>query len=202
MKKGAALFWVLHLVLNALLGLLFYQWLHIPDVKLWQVGATLVSGGVLLFALLWLHGATFAFFGGEGSAWARGLRRLPLFALWAVLFAVAVSVAARWPMVWIAVAALLLPLAGFAVNGAGALASYKHWWYWVCALGLLVVGVYLPYKLVTWVPGVHGLTLQTISLVARAGIGYLLLVTAWLMLAYVSVGGRPWAAQPRTVALP
>lgn len=125
-----------------------------------------------------------------------------MFALWAALFAVIVSVAARWPLVWIAVVALLLPLAGFAVNGAQALASYKHWWYWVSALVLLVVGVYLPYKLVTWVPGVSGLTMQTVSLIARAGFGYLLLVTAWLMLAYVSVGGRPWVAQRSTVVLP
>lgn len=207
MKRGTALFWVLHLVLNALLGVLFYQWLAIPDRKVWQVGVTLMSGLVIALLGLWLHGATFAFFGSSattvGQAWSRGLRRLPLFGLWALVFGVVVTIVAKWPLAWVLGAALLLPLAGVAVNGAQpALSSYRHWWYWVAAIVLLVVGIYLPYRMMLWVPGVSGLALQMVSFTLRAAVGYLLLVTAWLMLAYVSVGGKPWAAQPRTAALP
>lgn len=207
MSKGAMTFWGLHFALDALLGLLFYQWLQIPDAKLWQIGLTMLSGAVLAFVLLWLHSATFAFFGeaagSVGAAWRRGLRRLPLFAVWALVFGVVLTFAAKWTLAWVAVAALLLPLAAAAVNGMpAALAAYKRWWYWVGAVVLLFVGVYVPLKLVGWVPELSGVAMQMVSFVVRAGIGYLLFVTAWLMLAYVTAGGRPWATQPRTAALP
>lgn len=206
MKQATAVFWVLHLLLNALLGVLFYQWLGIPDQKLWQVGVTVLSGIFLLLCLLWLHSATFAYFGSDvelGGAWRLGLRRLPLFALWAIACAVVLSVTAQWPFVWLVVVAVLLPLAGAAVNGLPiAWAAYRHWWYWAAALLLLLVGIYLPLKLVGWVPSVSGFTLQAASFAVRVGVGYLLFVTAWVMLAYVSVGGKPRTAQPSTVAFP
>ena len=50
-------------------------------------------------------------------------------------------------------------------------------------LGAVVLGAYVPYKLIGWHPQVSGLATQTISLTIRFGAAFLLVVISWLMLA-------------------
>lgn len=203
-KRGAVGFWAAQIVMNAIWGAAFWAWLQIPDQKLWQIGVTMLTGIVLVVPFLILQGATFAFFGSALTAresWLRGLRKLPLFGAWAFCFFLLVGLVARWRFAWLGVAVLLLPLASWAVNGFMP-RVYTKWWYWVSALALLLVGVYGPLHLFLWVPALGGFALQAVSLAVRAGLGYLLVVVAWMMLVYVSVGGRPFATQASTLARP
>ena len=48
---------------------------------------------------------------------------------------------------------------------------------------LLMIGIYVPYKLSGWHPPLPGLTLQTASLLLRFLAAYVLAVSAWLILA-------------------
>jgi hypothetical protein len=46
-----------------------------------------------------------------------------------------------------------------------------------------VLGIYLPYKLISWHPQFSGLQMQTTSLGVRFLVAFLMVVTSWLMLA-------------------
>jgi hypothetical protein len=52
------------------------------------------------------------------------------------------------------------------------------WRYWLLAVALLVAGGYVPWKLVTWVPAVKGLTAQAISMSIRFLLAYTISVAA------------------------
>jgi hypothetical protein len=47
----------------------------------------------------------------------------------------------------------------------------------------VLLGIYLPYKLIGWHPLVAGLSMQTTSLAIRFLVAFLMVVTSWLMLA-------------------
>ena len=54
--------------------------------------------------------------------------------------------------------------------------------FWILYIVCFVVGLYLPYRLANVVPKEHAsLHYQTTSMAARIGIGYLLLIAAWLV---------------------
>jgi hypothetical protein len=86
-------FWLLQFVANPVLFAIATLWLLIPEAQTWHVIATALAALVVLIALLWLHGATFAYFHDfhrNGSAQVRTAFRatnLLAFALWALLFA-------------------------------------------------------------------------------------------------------------------
>jgi len=61
------------------------------------------------------------------------------------------------------------------------------YWLWFCALALL--GAYLPYKLVWWIPDVSTLGKQAWSMGLRFALAYILLISAWVSLLLV-VGDR------------
>lgn len=85
--------WLLHLFGGALLLLLGYAWLWIPDEKVWELIGTVLLGAVILVAVLWIEGGTLAFFrqfhaGGKGNLWPSFhavLRRLPALAVWTAI---------------------------------------------------------------------------------------------------------------------
>jgi hypothetical protein len=55
--------------------------------------------------------------------------------------------------------------------------------FWIVYLACFIIGAYVPYKLVWMTPTKpSSLNQQTWSMVARLGVGYLLMVTAWLVL--------------------
>ena len=53
---------------------------------------------------------------------------------------------------------------------------------WVLPIAA-ILGLYLPYKLITWHPHVAGLQMQTTSLAIRFLVAFLMIVTSWLALA-------------------
>ena len=112
-----------------------------------------------------------------------------------------------WLIRWVAIPVLLLPtVASIASRGwAGYRASgqlHRSWLYWIEVPVLLVCALWAPLKLLNWVPGVNGFSMEMASFVLRAGVAYLLLVAAWLALAFVTSGGKPLFTQPKTVASP
>ncbi len=83
--------WLVHMIANALLFAAFFYWLQIKEETGASFALTVVSGLLLVFCALLLHGATFDYFR-EGSASSfraavrRVLARLPWLLLWAVIF--------------------------------------------------------------------------------------------------------------------
>jgi hypothetical protein len=61
---------------------------------------------------------------------------------------------------------------------AAAPRSARSWRYWLLALGLVVAGGYVPWKLVTWVPAVKGVTMQATSMGVRFLLAYTVTVAA------------------------
>jgi hypothetical protein len=219
MMPATRVLWVVHLVGNLALAGLFWLWLGIPDARTWQLGLTAILGLVIIGGLLWLHGSTFRYFGESASALApvfrESLRRLPLFAIWTAVFVLSIVLLQRWQpasgagvtvhwlLAWIVMPAVLLPGAAAAMGrGRGALDVYRSPKYWIWAALLMVVGVYLPWRLVLWTPGLKGFSAEAASFAVRWTFGYLAAVTAWLMLAYVSSGGIPRFTQLKTLSLP
>jgi len=84
--------WLLQFLVNPVLFAIGMLWLLIPEAQAWQVIATTLAALVLLVALLWLNGATFAYFHDfhrDGSAHVRTAFRgtnMVAFATWALLF--------------------------------------------------------------------------------------------------------------------
>lgn len=200
--------WLLHFAGNALLLTLVYLWLGIGDQRVIQLIGAAVSGLLIMFGILWLHGATFAYFAQHANAslpavFRKVLRRLFPFAIWAVL-----SMAALWllnnHLLRLAAIALLIPLAGSVASRGfrGFIGRGAPLRYWLAFPLLVAICGYLPYRLVTWVPSVSGFTLQAVSLALRFFVAYALIVTGWLLLAYFSSGGKPRDTQPSTVPLP
>jgi hypothetical protein len=215
MIRNVKLLWLVHLVGNLLLLALAWLWLSIPDARAWQLGTTAVLGLLILFGILWLHGSTFRFFADEapslGAAFRSSPKRVPLFALWAAVWiGLTVLVERRvpmrpwnWLLVWIVIPCILLPLGAAAIGcGRKALASYSSWRYWGFTVLLLVVGFYVPSRLIFWIPSVKGFVSEVASFIVRWFLAYQAFVTAWLMLAYVSSGGTPRVSQVKTASAP
>jgi len=114
---------------------------------------------------------------------------------------------ALWLVRWVILPALLLPIVSNAsrqgwssLRGLGA--ATRTWWYWIQAPLLLLCAVWLPLKLIRWIPHVGGFGMEATSFVLRAGAAYLLFVGAWLALAFVTSAGKPRFTQPSTAVSP
>jgi hypothetical protein len=113
-----------------------------------------------------------------------------------------------WILEWIAIPAVLLPLAAvIAVDGWGGWSwrwqrLTKRWLYWIEVGALLVCAIWLPLKLFFWVPHFASFSSQMASFMARAGLGYLLFVGGALVLDFLTSSGKPREIQPSTVASP
>lgn len=98
-----------------------------------------------------------------------------------------------WILRWWLVPLMALPLAaGVASGGWKGFATRfwprrKQWMYWPAVPALLVCALWVPRKLVLWVPQVTGFRVQFASFAARFLAAYLLLVGALLLLDYLSV---------------
>lgn len=74
--------------------------------------------------------------------------------------------------------------------------------FWLAYLVCFVVGAYVPYRLAWMVPTKPSpLNTQTISMVVRLGLGYLLLVTAWVVLcaAIMRASGSATETEPAPI---
>jgi len=72
--------------------------------------------------------------------------------------------------------------------------------YWLWFVALALAGVYLPYKLVWWIPDLSTLRAQAWSMAGRFALAYLLLITAWVSLLLV-IGSRVEKEDPEPVLL-
>lgn len=109
---------------------------------------------------------------------------------------------------WILIPVLLLPLfSALSARGWGgfkgeAWQRMKRRLYWIQVPVLLLLALWLPLKMVQWVPHVGGFWIEMISMIVRVAIGYLLFVAGWLTLAFLSSGGNPLPSQPETAPSP
>ena len=242
MTRSTRILSAVHVGANAVLLYLGYYWLGIGESRtsslLWSAVVALV---LVCFSCV-LHGATYAYFAGQGSD-LRGAFRAALRNLLAILVALGVVLvlyyllsrwadysqqpafnvsswltlkfrkpvrpnsvfrifsAVTWVIGWVVLPAILLPwLASVASRGwAGfrdRIAKTRR--YWIQAPLLLVCALWVPFRLIDWVPHVSTFTMEMVSLIVRMLVAYLLFVAAWLVLAFVTSAGKPVLSQPST----
>ena len=113
-----------------------------------------------------------------------------------------------WILRWLILPPLLLPLAAEV-----AAHDWRGFWhlrrlpghlryYWLRSAALVLIAFWVPGRFIQWVPAINGIGLEISSFLARLLAAYLLCVSAWLALVFVSAGGRPRSTQPSTSALP
>ncbi len=110
-----------------------------------------------------------------------------------------------WFLLWVLVPAVWLPIAttvaaaGFRLKRmARSLRVLRRpaYWLWFCAL--MLVGVYVPYKLVWWIPDLSDLRRQAWSMGLRFFLAYVILISAWIALLLV-VGTRVDKEDPEPI---
>lgn len=114
---------------------------------------------------------------------------------------------AFWLLRWMVIPVILLPvMARIARHGWGGFRGFgkglRGWRIWIIVPVLLACAFLLPLRIVQWVPEVDGFWGQSASFVVRAGVAYLLFGAAWLLLAFITLRGRPDVTQPSTVVSP
>lgn len=113
-----------------------------------------------------------------------------------------------WTLRWLIVPAILLPLAsalalrGWSGFGWRALRRSINILYWLEVCVLLLIAIWVPLRLVHWIPQLQAFSAQFLSLAARLGLGYLLFVAALLSLEFFTSAGSPRTAQSSTAASP
>ena len=113
-----------------------------------------------------------------------------------------------WILRWVIVPVIFLPFAaGAALDGwAGirwrSLRPLRRITYWLEVAALLLCAIWVPLKLVHWVPHIDSFSGQVASLVVRLGMGYLLFIAALLLLEFFTSSGRPRVTQVSIVAAP
>jgi hypothetical protein len=173
-----------------------YHWLSIPEAKVLQVGLTLVLALVLAAMLTYLVAAAFT---AAAPRWKAALARVPrvfpVVALWCLALFLLVNLIEREWWRWAVLALSTLAFAPLCAAGWRGYQRLRHGMVWV-ALGLfLVIGLYVPWRLIWWVPKIEGLTGQAVSAGIRFVIAGLLFALAWLML-----GGAFSASAPEPPA--
>ncbi len=113
-----------------------------------------------------------------------------------------------WLLRWLIVPAVLFPLAA-AVARFGwrgfhlrSLKRGKNVLYWLEVCALLLLAIWVPFKLFFWVPQITPFAWQMVSFLARLGSGYLLFVAALLSLEFLTSAGKPPLTQPSTTSSP
>lgn len=106
-----------------------------------------------------------------------------------------------WLLRWIVVPALALPLAARMVSRRSP-RFRRRWLYWLAVGALLLCAVWVPLRLLDWIPKANGFSLQAASLAVRFGLGYLLFVAALLALEFFTSAGKPRSSQPTTTVSP
>jgi len=156
---------------------------HLVALALWAI----VAGAVVWF-LIWLRryppqfGVWFWQKLPESLRFAspRHLTQCANWLLWLIILAV--------PAKWLPFASTI-SISGF---GKQAMRSWRvlirpMYWVWFCVL--ILVGVYIPYKLIWWMPNLSDLRKQAWSMGLRFFASYVILITAWIALVWM-VGVR------------
>jgi hypothetical protein len=90
-----------------------------------------------------------------------------------------------WPILFLPVGAQVAVKHFSGFHSVAAFRPLREWRFWVVYFVCFTIGAYVPYRLAWMTPTptkVSTLNAQTWSMVFRLGIGYLLMVTAWLAL--------------------
>lgn len=113
-----------------------------------------------------------------------------------------------WALRWVIVPVLLLPLAA----NATVLGWRGYRWrsirrsgnvlYWIEVCALLLIAIWIPLRLLHWIPELTRFSAQMASFVARFALGYLLFVAALLSIEFFTSTGKPRSIQPSTVVSP
>jgi hypothetical protein len=101
-----------------------------------------------------------------------------------------------WIIVWFVIPIMLLPF-GFesahrgirAFSAAGLRVGWKAVWrrtYWAVYLVFFAIGIYIPYRIIWWLPDMETMAGEFLSMAIRFGLAYLLSVSAWLLLLRVA----------------
>jgi hypothetical protein len=88
---------------------------------------------------------------------------------------------------WVIVPVLLLPLAAGTWK-----ARLREWTFWIGCPVLLLLAIYVPWRLVNWVHWHGSLGLEMTSFAARWLVAWLLFVTAWFAVVALACGRKPW----------
>lgn len=106
-----------------------------------------------------------------------------------------------WLLRWVVVPALALPLAARVISN-GSPRLIRRWQYWLTVGALLLCAIWVPLRLLAWIPKADGFGMQAASFAARIGFGYLLFVVALLALEFITAAGKPRFSQPSTAVSP
>jgi hypothetical protein len=110
-----------------------------------------------------------------------------------------------WLVRWVVLPVILLPwVAAVASQGWRGLRHRiaKTRRYWLQAPVLLLCALWVPFLLLDWVPYTGRFSVEMVSFAIRLLVAYLLFVAAWLVLAFLTSGGRPVLSHPSTEARP
>jgi hypothetical protein len=231
---GGRQVWLIHLVANAAFLVAFFYWTQIPEETGLQFAFSCISGLLIAGIALWLHCATFDYFGVEGErnfkrSLHRSASRMFPFLIWAVVFGAVLwlitnlwdydqqiggwlrhllpgllrrRVSPRpvmavvsglifflcfflWPLLFLPVGARVGDRGFRGFVSSRALHPIRSFRFWLIYAICFFLGAYLPFKLAWMTPSpssLSSLSQQTWSMVLRLGLGYVLLVTAWLVL--------------------
>jgi hypothetical protein len=110
-----------------------------------------------------------------------------------------------WFLIWVLIPIIWLPIAS-TVAAAGlrsarmarSLRLLRRPAYWLWFVALMLIGAYIPYKIVWWIPDLSTLTKQSWSVGLRFALAYLLLISAWVALLLV-VGERVENEDPEPI---
>jgi hypothetical protein len=189
----------LHLVGNGVLLALGYYWLGLGEARVADVAWSAAVALLIVAGAAWLHGAAFT---RDGRL---ALRHLP----WTVTVALAAlaiylalpSLKGMWVARWIVLPMLLVPLfAGAASHGWRVWRGFSRRIF--LAPVLVFLAVWVPLRLLAWVPRVSGFTMEMTSFILRAAVAYLLFVLASARLAHWMSAGIPRVTHSRTASLP
>jgi hypothetical protein len=103
------------------------------------------------------------------------------------------------PFIWLPVGSTVAAAGLKAKRMSRSLRLLRRPVYWLWVIVLLLVGVYLPYKLVWWIPDLSTLRKQAWSAGFRFALAYLLLISAWVALLLV-IGERVEKEDPEPIA--
>ena len=199
----------LHLIANALLIVLVYAWLGIRDARAWQIVLTVVLGAALIAATVWLHAGTWHWM--RTQNWLVSREDLLRFAGGLLLFVVALWLLSLVPLDRAAqwTASLLTfksrkPVSPDSMRRVFGAALWIVKWFvlpvvllgqarrprfWLLFAGLVLIGWFLPQRLVHWTPDFAHTWEEVLSVILRWGVAYVLAVASWL-----------WALRQTTVA--
>jgi len=187
-----------HLVSYPLLVWLVWVWLGIAESSAAELIGSVVLGLFVVAAVAWLLATAFeATLRVLWSPWARSL----LFVVVClILIGAALWLAGRQPPkaawiyqtgLWAAVAAIIAVLVPLLLLRSWRV--LRDWRYWIACVLLIVIGGYVPWKLISWVPAAATLAGQATSMAIRFALAYLLSVASLLAFAFAV---RRFAAIP------